>query len=325
MIRWGVIGLGNMATKFCEAIKEVDNAELKGISSKSKLSLTKFGKSFNIDEKYQFKNYQELIDCSDVDAVYISTLNNTHFDLIKASIQNNKKILCEKPFVLNLTEANEIKKLIDNKKIFFFEAIAYRSHPQTKEILKLIQDDVIGSIKKIEASFGFKVRKVKKDSRLFNKDFGGGAILDLGCYPISFMQLFDADKNKYDIIDQKNSLAVTGVDDHAEMKCLINKKIEVILKVSLKENLSNNCIVYGSKGNLIIPQPWLPQQKTYLEIYENDRYFKKFIQSEKSIYAYQIEVVSNIFLDKNPQIEKNLINIDKSLVIMDFLEKWKKN
>jgi len=321
MIRWGVIGLGNMATKFCEAIKEVDNAELKGISSKSKLSLTKFGKSFNIDEKYQFKHYQELIDCSDVDAVYISTLNNTHFDLIKASIQNNKKILCEKPLGLNSIEVNEIYNLIKNKNNIFFEAIAVSSLEHLFKRLEISKNKNFGKIKKIEANFGFKVKKIKKDSRLFNKLLGGGSILDLGCYPISFFNLFVNNFSEIDIIKTYYDLCETNVDIRGEIHLKLNNETNAIGRVSLSENLNNICRMHFQNAIITIPSPWLPSEKTFIEIETKGRYFKEFITSDKSVYRHQLETISSFFNGKHAK-NTHLVDIEESLEISKILDAW---
>ena len=190
MIKWGIVGLGNMANVFANAINEVDNSELSSIASRSNHKLNTFQKSFNIKEENKFNNYKDLIDSKEIDAVYIATLNNTHVDLILECAKNNKKILCEKPIGLNLDQASYAQESIKKNNILFYEAIAYRSHLQTKKILELINNDEIGEVLKVEAFFGFRVKKIRNDSRLFNKDLGGGAILDVGCYPISFFNLF---------------------------------------------------------------------------------------------------------------------------------------
>jgi len=187
MIKWGVIGAGNMAWRFANAIKEVDNAKLVAISSTKNKKLALFGKEFKIEPSFWFNKYSEITKCNEVDAIYISTLNNTHYDLIKMCALDKKNILCEKPFCLNLIEANSLKKIIDENNVKFFEAIAYLSHPQTNKILDLIDSNEIGEVNSIESSFGFKVKKIDPNSRLFNKQLGGGAILDLGCYPLSFI------------------------------------------------------------------------------------------------------------------------------------------
>ena len=134
MIKWGVIGTGHMANIFAESIQETDNAKLVAVSSRTKKSLEIFGDRFNIKENLRFISNEEICKSEDIDAIYISTLNNTHFDLIKLCAINKKNILCEKPFCLNLNEAKELQKIIIINKVMFFEAIAYLSHPQTSVI-----------------------------------------------------------------------------------------------------------------------------------------------------------------------------------------------
>ena len=178
MINWGILGLGRMGLEFANAIEETSNAKLNGVSSKS-------GKIY---KNYKNETYEDLINNKDIDAIYISTLNNTHTNLIEKILKEEKKILCEKPVSTSLDQFLKIKELIYKKKTQFYEAIAYYSHPQTLELLNLINNDEIGEIQKVESNFGFKA-KFDPSSRLFNKSLGGGAVFDLGCYPLSFFML----------------------------------------------------------------------------------------------------------------------------------------
>ena len=324
MITWGIVGLGKMANQFANAIKEVDNAQLIAIASKSILKLNQFSKEYHINNENQFLNYEDLFKLKSVDAIYISTLNNTHLQLIINASKYKKKILCEKPIGLNLKEANLASTNITKYKVFFYEAIAYRSHPQTKNLLRLIKEGEIGDIYKIESTFGFKVKKIKKDSRLFNKNLGGGAILDVGCYPISFFNLFCKENEQLEFKNSNGSYASTGVEDEAEINLSIGEKIHCIGKVSLKQNLSNTCKIYGNKGTIEIASPWLPSNKSYLEISNDKSYYKKFTLASKSLYSLQIESISESFLNKN-KMNNQLVDIVESIKIMKVLDMWKKN
>ena len=162
MIKGGILGLGKMAQKFAEAIQEVENAKLISISSLSEQKNELFGKKFNINQELRFNTYEKLINCKEVDAIYISTLNNTHSNLIIKSADAGKNILCEKPMAITYEEASLVFNKLETTKVFFLEAIAYRSHPQIKELMKLIYDDTIGKIEKIESSFGYSVNNFLK-------------------------------------------------------------------------------------------------------------------------------------------------------------------
>ena len=322
IIKWGIVGLGNMANAFAKAISETTNSKLICVASKSKPKLELFAKNFDIATSNRFSNYSELIRSKEIDAVYISTLNNTHVELLLECVKNDKKILCEKPLATNLDQANLAFKGLEKKKNSFYEAIAYRSHPQTENLLETIQRGEIGEIIKIESSFGFKIKRIKKDSRLFSKKLGGGAILDVGCYPVSFFNLFKKKKGSLELIKASGTFSITGVDDEAEAEFLLDKNIVANCKVSFKENLANSCKIYGTKGSIIIPSPWLPPVKSYIEVFDNNFYYKSFTTSKKSVYAIQAEKISNLFIKKQ---EKKLyqVNIDESVEITDILDKWR--
>ena len=322
MIKWGVIGTGHMANIFAESIQETDNAKLVAVSSRTKKSLEIFGDRFNIKESLRFISNEEICKREDIDAIYISTLNNTHFDLIKLCAINKKNILCEKPFCLNLNEAKELQKIIIINKVMFFEAIAYLSHPQTSVILDLVNNDEIGEITSIESTFGFKVRKIDPESRLFNKKLGGGSILDVGCYPMSFISLFLENENKIVFNEIDGEIYHTNVDIAASANITINDKIQCKIKISLKEYFKNNSIIKGTKGSMIVGFPWLPEKKVFLEIHNKSRYYKSFVHSDLSVYANQIKNVSNRFLNNNNNNKIRLFDVSKSLENMTYLDHW---
>ena len=319
MINWGVVGLGRMGNEFVNSIKETDNLQLVLVSSLDKRKLEIFSKNNNFNDEYLFNNYDSLINNDKVNSIYIATTNNTHLDLIKKCIKAKKNILCEKPICLNLTETQEAKKLISENNIKFVEAIAYYSHPLYIELRNLIDKKEIGDIVSIDSLFGFKVKKIDPSSRLFNKKLGGGVILDLGCYPISFLMLFEKDTEKFIIEKKKISYSSTNVDDFAEATINIKDEVKANIKISLKENLQNNCIIKGTKGQIFIPSPCLPVKNSYLEVQSDKGNHKKFFDIGKSVFANQIYNVSKYF---NNEDVKNLFKIDFSLKCMKFLDRW---
>ena len=319
MINWGIIGFGRMGKQYADCFKKKNlNAELVAIASKSYQK----SKDKDNDIKY-FNSYSDLIKCDLVDAIYISTLNNTHKDLVLEGEKYNKKILCEKPLGINFKEVKELYDLFKDKKTFFNEAIAYRSHPQTSVLLNILKEKEFGRIKKIESNFGFRVRKIKKDSRLFNKKVGGGSILDLGCYPVSFFHLFKGEK-KIKIIKSNRNLCETSVDIDGEIHLKLNDEIDSIGKVSLRKSLENNCKIYCENAIITLPQPWLPSNKSFIEVETKSRYYKKIIETNKNVYEHQIEA-SSIFFSNNNTKSNLLIDIDQSLEISKIIDIWKNN
>lgn len=309
MINWGILGMGRMGMSFANAIKETSNSKLIATASNS-------GKVFG---DFENRSYESLINDKNIDAIYIATLHNSHVDLIKKIIETQKKILCEKPIATSLQSFLEVEKLMLDKKIKFYEGIAYYSHPQTIEVLNLIDNDEIGNIEKIESTFGFKAR-YRPSSRLYNKELGGGSILDLGCYPISFFMLFAKLQEKIFISNKKLNYAKSGVDDEATATLNYDNKFEGKIHVSIKSNLENSCTIYGSKGFIKVKEPWSPSNNDVIEISSKKHFYIKQIKSNLSVYANQIEKVSESFLNDN--VKNNLFDIQKSSINMKLIDNW---
>ena len=328
MINWGIIGLGNMSYKFINAIKEIENTKVTAVASLSKKKSNDLIDTIGIDESQYYTNYEDLIKSPNVDAIYIATLNNTHYDLIKECSLNNKKILCEKPMTVNYNEAKEVFNLIKDNNTSFLEAFVFRHHKQSQNLSDIIKKGEIGDIYKVESSFGYKVKKTNPNSRIFNKNLGGGSILDVGCYTTSFCLMiakiiFEQKVPNIKIENIKGAIGVTGVDESAEANLIFDTNLKMHIKTSLREELKNNCIIYGSRGKIIIPSPWVPDKKSILEIYSENSYYKQFLNSKLSAYAQQID----FFNKRNFNDKKNLVNTfmsnEESLLNMKILSEWK--
>ena len=219
-VKWGIIGLGNIALKFAEGFQYTKNAKLFAISSRNKNKLLTFKNKFQIGDNYCFTNYDNLLECKDLDIIYIALPNSFHHEWVIKSIDKGKNILVEKPATLSFAQMDSIKNSLKDKNIFFSEAFMYRYHPQIPKILDLLKNNVIGNLVSMESFFGFDIlsrkkifgiklkKKLNKNNRLYNKELGGGAILDLGCYPVSMSILIASlipkfDFNKIKVLNKK--------------------------------------------------------------------------------------------------------------------------
>lgn len=327
-MNWGIIGLGYMGKQFANSIKEIDREQLLAISSNSFFKLIKFGFKNKIKFKYQFNSYDEILKCKEIDNIYISTLNNTHLDIITKCIESKKNVLCEKPFVTNFDEAKKIRKKVKESKILFLEAIAYRSHPQIKKVINLIKDNTIGKIIKIESSFGLDKGKPKSNNRLFNKKFGGGSILDLGCYPVSISNLIANIFNEKesmipDVENVSGSIFKSEIDINAKAELVYKNGIRSFINVSINENLDNITRIFGSVGKIIITEPWLPGKESLIEIHKNDQIQKLKIDSALNIFASQIDNFSKNVEKKNLECDYPSMSIDNSVNCMQIMSEWK--
>ena len=328
MINWGIIGLGSMANRFASSISEVKNTKLLGIASTSFLRLKRFGDKYNIEKKYRYKNYDEILNCNEIDVIYISTLNNTHPEIIIKAVEAKKNILCEKPIATNYDDTIKIFEKLDKSEVFFLEAIAYRSHEQTKFVVSKIIDGEIGELKSVESTFGYFTKKINPKSRLYNPNLGGGAILDVGCYPVSFSTLLanldQTNVSEPELLDVSGSICKTGVDDIAYASLVFEKKITAKIGAAIRLQMKNQTSIIGTKGSILINDPWLPNKKSAIEISSKQSTYKSLINSELDIYANQINTVNKHILDGKKEADFPSMKWKDTINNMLIIDKWKK-
>jgi len=337
-INWGIIGLGNIASAFAASFKGIENAKLVAVASKNINRLKIFKEKFGIEGDLSFQNYESLLDSKIVDIVYIALPNSLHYEWVLKCIEKRKGILVEKPAVLNSDEIEDINNKLLGKNLLFSEAFSYRYHPQIKKVSELIKEDQIGKLISIESSygkniitkknlFGFKKKKkIDKESRLFNKDLGGGCILDLGCYPASLSLLVaslvpNIDLSKIKLISKRNELGPTNVDIEGNIELKFDNKFKCKLSASFKNDIGKKTTVYGEKGKLIIEDSWfgLPA-KVYIE---GEKNYNINIDLDRSVYTSQIKEVSNTLIQNKKEISFPGMTINETLLNMKILDMWK--
>ena len=335
-INWGIIGLGNIANSFSEGFSNINNSNLLGIASLNPEKLEKFKKKFNIKKEFTFNNYEELLNCKEIDIVYITLPNVFHYDLIIKCIDNNKKILVEKPAVLNLEQAKIIKQKVNEKQIFFTEGYMYRYHPQIKDILKIIKDNEIGELTSMVSSFGKNLLTKKKflffnkkktidhNNRLFNKKLGGGCILDLGCYPSSFSLLIasvlkNVNYKNFKILNIKKEMGETGVEVDSEAVIRFEDGFNSTIKSSFKKDIGSTSIINGNKGSIIIKNTWYGDG--IKKIIGNTTYETKK-NNYQNIFSYEIESISKAILDGLKQVSFPGMSLDDTILNTKILEEW---
>jgi predicted dehydrogenase len=180
-IRWGILGCGNIANKFAEDLRWVDDAELAAVGSRDQKKAMEF--SARHKSKLSFGSYEDLVACPEVDAVYIATPHGLHREHALLCIQHKKAVLCEKAFALNSFDAKEMIDAARKNQVFIMEAFWTKFLPQYEKVNSLIQSGAIGEIKLIQADFGFKA-STPPPPRLYEPHLGGGALLDIGIYPV---------------------------------------------------------------------------------------------------------------------------------------------
>ena len=336
-VKWGIIGLGNIALKFAEGFQYTKNAKLFAISSRNKNKLLTFKNKFQIGDNYCFTNYDNLLECKDLDIIYIALPNSFHHEWIIKSIDKGKNILVEKPATLSFAQMDNIKNSLKDKNIFFSEAFMYRYHPQIPKILDLLKNNVIGNLVSMESFFGFDIlgrkkifgiklkKKLNKNNRLYNKELGGGAILDLGCYPVSMSILIASlnsrfDFNKIKVLNKKKDIGPTGVDMNSFAELDFGNSFKSTIGTSFTQDLGKKTKIIGSKGKLILEDTWHGNPSLINISGENKE--KIEVECHKNIYKYEIDILSKCILENKKEPNFPGMTINETLENMRILDKW---
>lgn len=259
-LRWGILATGFIAGRFAEGIASSNTGELYGVSSRTPQSAKSFAKKHGA--KMAFESHKALLASKEIDAVYIATPHPFHADLALAAAQAGKHILCEKPLALSMSDIESVQAAARAANVVLMEAYMYRCHPQTIKIADLIRKGKLGKVRLVQASFGFNA-PFDKNGRLFKKELGGGAIWDVGGYPVS-MACLVAEANLGRAIDSAKCHGVTGlIDPRCDTDTISHATLsfpggmDAQISVSTQLNQESTVRIYGEDGWLEIEEPWI--------------------------------------------------------------------
>jgi len=328
-IRWGVIGTGAIANAFAHSIMHCNYSELISVYGRNKETLKVFSKKFNING---IDAVEKLLSSNDVDAIYIATPHSSHFKYALEAIKNKKHVLCEKPIAMNHIESMVLFGLAKDFEVFLMEAYMYRTHPQTFNILQNIEC-LRGSNEKVEinSSFGFNA-EIPKEHRLRNPMLGGGAIMDVGCYPLSMSKLLAGRLLKKPYADPKSieacgNLDETGVDSNSKARILFSENIEANISCAINEKYENNLEIISGDYKLSVSQPWhcgqFQEGYSSIKVYSKNKLVDEIsYKDEVGLFTREIDHASECIL--NNKLESDLISHADSQSIMLWLDKWRK-
>jgi predicted dehydrogenase len=248
--RWGVIGTGGIAGSFVTDLGLLPDTEVVAVGSRSQDSADAFGDEFDIARRHP--SYQNLVDDPDVDVVYVSTPHPWHFPAAMLAIQAGKAVLCEKPFTLNAREGEELIAAARRHGVFLMEAMWTRFLPNMVRIRELLAGDTLGDIRTVQADHGQWFRH-DPGHRLLNPDLGGGALLDLGIYPVSFASMVLASPSAVTAI---STPASTGVDAQTSMLLAYEGGAHAVLTTTLEARSPNRATIVGTLARIEIDAVW---------------------------------------------------------------------
>ncbi|MBF4485122.1 Gfo/Idh/MocA family oxidoreductase [Flavobacterium sp. CSZ] len=248
-IKWGIIGLGNIANQFATDLLLLQDAALFAVASRDHNKAIEFAKKYNCAKSYD--SYQALFLDDQIDIIYIATPHDSHAELSIKALENGKHVLCEKPLSLSTKDAMRMIEASRKHNKFFMEAFWTRFIPSVKEVLEKVNQGVIGDIKSIKADFAFYADE-KQGGRLFDKNLGGGALFDIGVYPLFLSYLLLGMPKE---IMAKSICNKNGIDLQTSM-ILHYENAQSILHASIVSESDMKATISGTKGHIQLNSPW---------------------------------------------------------------------
>ncbi len=310
-VGWGIIGLGNIARKFAKDLSLVHDAALMGVASRSLVKAKAFKEEFKVP--YAFDNYEALLDCEEVEVVYIAVPHTEHFEWSIKAMEKGKHVLCEKPAGINQAQVKEMVEAARKNKVFFMEALWSRFIPSIQEIKKSIDAGEAGEIVYLHADFAFFALDRNPDSRVLNPELGGGSLLDIGIYPVFLAYLI---LGKPDRIEAHAKFLESGTEVQTAIT-FYYPGAHALLFSSLGTHSPIAATIAGTDGTFIIHPRWHEAEGFSLLSDEKKEEFE-FPKVGKG-YTYEIEEVHRCLSED--RLESPLWSHQHSLDLISLLDR----
>lgn len=313
-IRWGIIGLGNIANTFAQDLSTVEDCELYAVASRAEEKAIDFAKKHQASRAYG--SYEALVEDPNVDAVYVATPHALHQQNTLLCLQKGIAVLCEKPFAMNSLEVSRMIDVAKKKNVLLMEAMWTYFLPQYQFVLAELANKTYGKLLKVEADFGFKA-EFDERSRLFRKSLGGGSLLDIGIYPI-FVAL--STLGRPDTTTESATFFDNGADSSCSMVFNYKNGAKAELKSTLLTNTPTEAIFYCEQGIIKINNGFY-RPSTVTMLSGNNKQTLNF-NCEQNGYIYEIKHFNELL--RQGKTESDLMTFDFSLELIKTLDHIRK-
>jgi predicted dehydrogenase len=310
--RWGVIGTGTIAAAFVTDLGLLPDADVVAVGSRSQDSVDVFADEFDIARRHP--SYQALVEDPDVDVVYVSTPHTGHFPAAMLAIEAGKAVLCEKPFTLNAAEAADLIAAARQRGVFLMEAMWTRFLPHVVRIRELLAEGTLGEIRTVLADHGA-LFPHDPQHRMFNPELGGGALLDLGIYPVSFASMVLGSPSRVTAV---STPASTGVDAQTSMLLEHDGGQHAVLTTTLGARTPNRAAIAGTLARIEVDATWYAPT-TFTVVAVDGTVVERYDEvHEGGGLRHQAAEVA-LCLDDG-RLESAVMPLDESVAIMETLD-----
>ncbi|HEY6741724.1 MAG TPA: Gfo/Idh/MocA family oxidoreductase [Lapillicoccus sp.] len=264
-LRWGIVAPGGIANKFAEAVRDFTAGTVVAVGSRDAGRAADFAEGHGIPRSYG--SYADLVADDEVEAVYVASPHSGHREHALLAINAGKHVLIEKALARNSSEVEDIFAAAQQNRVFAMEAMWTRHLPHMAEVRRRVADGAIGEIVTLAADHG-QALDLPNDHRLKSPELAGGALLDLGVYPIAFtVDLLGAPVE----VKALGRLTDTGVDGHVSLVLDYGGKTLAVLDTTLWTKTPTTAVVSGTQGSIEIDGDFYAPNRTRLRKADRSR------------------------------------------------------
>lgn len=309
-IRWGILGTGGIASSFATALRHVPDAELVAVGSRAQDSADRFAAVHAVGRGYG--SYEALVDDAEVDVVYVATPHTRHAADMALALDAEKHVLGEKPFTISRAESTRIAELAAARGRFAMEAFWSRFLPAYRTLRTLLDDEAIGEVLRVEGSFGFRA-EVEPTHRLFDPELGGGALLDLGCYPVQLAHFVLGTPTSVAAVAR---IGETGVDEDTIVAMRFAGGAVAVAQTAIRTPMSCDARITGTAGTIELPA--FMHCPEYVDITVGSETSRIDTPLGEAPLAFQVEEVHACL--RAGQLESPTMPLTDTLAIADTLD-----
>jgi dihydrodiol dehydrogenase / D-xylose 1-dehydrogenase (NADP) len=310
-INWGIIGCGSIARSFIQALSVVKDARLVAVASKSCEKASEFAVKYKIPKHYD--SYEALVSDPEIDVIYIANTHNFHKESAILCLKHKKAVLCEKPITINVKETEEVINIARQENVFLMEAMWTRFHPSIIKIKELIAKGLIGKVQMLKADFGICTR-FGTDGRHLNPELAGGALLDVGIYPITMANLVFGKHPA--LIKSTAYIGNTGVDEISSYLFAYDTGETAMLTSAINLYMPPVATIFGTKGRIEVPDFFHAQK---LVIHLNGEK-EKTLDFPFMSNGYEYEIMEVMECLRKGKTESAIMPLTESLQIMKTMD-----
>lgn len=311
-IRWGIMSTGLIAEAFATALNSMDDAQIVAVGSRNQATADAFGEKYNIPRRYD--SYEALVADADVDVIYIGTPHMFHYDNMLLCLNAGKHVLCEKAFTINARQAEECIQLARQKNLFLMEAMWMRYIPAVVQARQWVRDGRIGDVRVVRANFN-PYMDFDAEHRVFNPALGGGALLDIGIYPISFATMvlgLPAD------VKSIVTLGELGTDEITSMLFHYEDGAQAVLTCGWQAYDDFEAMIVGTQGRIKLHHPFFFTEQLTLTMRDDEGEHHTIPHGTVNGYVHEAREVHRCL--RAGELESPAMTLDETLALMRLMD-----